>query len=309
MAHWQRAVDDWFASHHGIVSAHTLERLGMPSSTIYRLAQEQRLVRMMPGVFRSAQWPSTNAQQLAAACARNEHAYIAFTTACREWGFRGVSDPTLHVITEHGASPEMPHIVVHRTRRLDPVDVVKRPDGIRLTSPPRSLFDSADMLGFRSSRSILEQMLNENMCTMGTVIDTVTRLYHPNRPGSLTMRRVIASKPRWERALQSDLELRVLLAIERHGLPRPVPQYPVVLPDGQLIHLDFAWPEWKVGLEVDDPAWHAGADASHRDARRDRKATSMGWAVVRVSRLDVTDDLDGAVADVAATIALRRAPR
>jgi hypothetical protein len=306
MAHWQSAVDHWFATHHGIAAARTLEQLGMSSSTIYRLAQEERLVRVMPGVFRSAQWPFGRSQRLAAACASNDQVFIGFTTACREWGLRGVDDPSIHVLTVHGSSPELPDVVVHRTRRIDPVDIVERPDGIRLTSPPRSLFDAADMLGFRSSRSMLEQMLNEQMCTMGTVIDTVTRLYHPNRPGSLTMRRVISSKPRWERALQSDLELRVLLAIERRGLPRPQPQCPVMLPDGQLIHLDFGWPQWKVGLEVDDPAWHGGVDAARRDARRDRKATSIGWAIARIPRLDVEGDLDDALGDVDATIRLRR---
>ncbi len=306
MAQWQSAVDDWFAGHHGIAAASTLERLGMSSSTMHRLAQQKRLVRVLPGVFRSAQWPVTFEQTLAAACARNESVHIGLTTADRMWGFRGIKDRDLHVLLVHGSSPELPGIVVHRTRRLDPVDVVERPDGIRLTSPPRSLFDSADMLGFEAARSVLEQILHEQMCTLETVIDTVSRLYHPNRPGSRTMRAVVASKPRWQQALQSGLELRVLIEIQRHELPTPEPQCPVVLPDGSVIHLDFGWPEWKVGLEVDDPTWHSGALESRRDARRDRKATMVGWSVHRVTRLDVEHGLRDALNDVRVIIDLRR---
>jgi very-short-patch-repair endonuclease len=302
MAHWQSAVDDWFAAHHGIAAASTLERLGMSSSTMHRLAQQQRLVRVMPGVFRSAQWPTTFEQTLAAACARNDSVAIGLTTADRMWGFRGVRDREFHVLLVHGSSPEMPGIVVHRCRRIDPVDIVERPDGIRLTSPPRSLFDSADMLGFESARSVLEQILHEGMCTLATVIDTVSRLYHPNRPGSRTMRAVLDSKPKWQRALQSGLELKVLFEIERQSLPAPIAQCPVQLPDGTVIHLDFGWPQWRVGLEVDDPAWHDGAVESTRDARRGRKATIAGWTVPRITRLDVERSIGEAVGDVAAII-------
>jgi hypothetical protein len=306
MAHWYSAVDDWFAHHHGIASATTLERLGMSSSTMHRLAHEQRLIRVMPGVFRSAQWPATFEQTLAAACARNPGVVIAFTTADRLWQFRGVTDRALHVLVTHGASPEIPGADVHRCRRIDPVDVVERPDGIRVTSPPRSLFDSADMLGFDATRSVLEQILHEGLCTIDTVIDTVARLAHPHRPGSRTIRAVIDSKPRWQAALQSGLEWKVLQEIDRQGLPIPVAQCPVQLPGDALIHLDFGWPAWKVGLEVDDPTWHDGALASQRDNRRDRKAAMAGWIVPRLSRLDVEQGVRDAVSDVAAIIARRR---
>lgn len=309
MAHWQSAVDDWFANHHGIAAATTLERLGMSSSTIHRLAQQHRIIRVMPGVFRSAQWPTTFEQTLAAVCARNDAAHIAFTTADRVWGFRGVKDRDIHALVEHGLAPSLPGVVVHRCRRIDPVDIVERSDGIRLTSPPRSLFDSADMLGFDTTRSVLEQVLHEGLCTLDTITDTVARLHHPHRPGSRTIRAVLASKPRWQSALQSGLEWRVLQEIERQGLPAPVAQCPVRLPDGRVIHLDFGWPQWKVGLEVDDPTWHDGALESHRDIGRDRKAAVVGWLVPRISRLDVERGVREAVSDVGLIIAQRRSAR
>jgi len=305
MASWQQRVDEWFSTHHGIAGAAQLELLGMSTSTMHRWAAQGRLIRVLPGVFRSAQWPDGPMQTAAAACARNATLMIAFTSACSMWHFRKVDDRGLHTLVPHGVTPEIDGLVVHRCRRIDAVDVVERADGIRLTSPPRSLFDSADMLGLSVARSVMEQILHEELCTLGTITDTFTRLAHPNRPGTRTMAEVIASRPAWRRALQSDLEQRVLVEIERQQLPAPVTQCAVDLPTGQRIHLDFGWPEWRVGLEVDHPAWHAGFEDRHRDMRRDRKSAVVGWSVSRVSTLDVDTALREAVADVAEIIRVR----
>jgi hypothetical protein len=233
-----------------------------------------------------------------AACARNPSAIIGFTTAATLWGLRRVNDLRIHVLVPHGASPELDGIVVHRCRHIDAVDLVERPDGIRVTSPPRTLFDSADMLGLSAARSVMEQIMHEGMGTLGTIVDTYHRLAHPLRPGSRTMADVIASRPRWRTALHSHLEQRVLEECERQGIPVAISQCPVEIPGERTIHLDFGWPEWKVGLEVDDPAWHMGFEERHRDTRRDRKAGTVGWYVPRVSKIDVDDDLADAIGDV-----------
>lgn len=305
MTQLHRDVDDWLRVHHGIIGTDGMRACGLSPRTAQRWADERRLERLMPGVYRSPQWPESLEQSCVAVCARNESALISFTTGLKLWARRSVPNDGVHVLVPHGASPELAGVVVHRCRRIDGVDAVERPDGIRLASPPRCLFDAADMLGFAATRSVMEQMLRDEMCTVDTLADTVARLYHPHRPGSRTIRAVLASKPRWQKALHSGLELRVLFEIERQGLPTPVPQCPVQLPDGSVIHVDFGWPAWRVGLEVDDPTWHDGSAESHRDARRDRKATAAGWVVPRITRLDVERTIQDAVGDVAAIIRQR----
>jgi hypothetical protein len=207
-------------------------------------------------------------------------------------------DPMIHVLIFHGRSPEIDGVVVHRCRRIDPVDIVQRPDGIRLTSPPRTIFDSADMIGHEATASVIEQVLNEHRVTFGTISDTVQRLYHPNRPGSRTVLAVIRSRPSWQQALQSDLEVRVLEEIARQGLPRPLTQYPMTLPGGRNIVVDFAWPSAKVAVEVDHPTWHDGRLDAHADKGRDRKLTTIGWAPTRITDIDVNGGLRDAVADI-----------
>lgn len=298
MPEWQSALDAWFRTHHGVINATQLSSLGCSSRTVRRMVARSQLVIVQRGVYVSGQWPIGHQQQMAAACARNPSALIGFTTAAKLWGLRRVTDRRIHVLVPHGASPELQGIVVHRCRRIDDVDIVQRADGIRLTSPPRTLFDCADLLGVSASRSAMEQLLHEKRCTLDTILSTYLRLAHPNRPGSRTMAEVIASRPAWRTALHSDLELRVLEEIERQRLPPVHTQCPVELGDGRVIHLDFGWPKWQVGLEVDDPAWHEGVEERHRDANRDRKAAAVGWSVPRISKIDVQGDLEDAIRDV-----------
>jgi very-short-patch-repair endonuclease len=302
-ASWRRSMDAWFSSHLGIISAATLVELGCGDRNIGHMVDRRELITMLPGVFRSAQWPCNREQILGAVCARNSAAMIGFTTAGQLWILRRMTDPKIHVLVPHGRSPEMEGVVVHRCRRIDPVDIVERPDGIRLTSPPRTLFDSADMIGSKATTSVLEQLLNEHRVTFGTITDTVQRLYHPHRPGSRTMLAVIGSRPAWRAALQSDLEVRVLEEMSRQSLPAPVTQFPMSLPDGRDIAVDFAWPSAKLAVEVDHPAWHAGAVDSHADKGRDRKLATIGWTSARITDIDVHGGLGEAVADIGVILA------
>ena len=299
---WRRSMDAWFSTHLGIISVAKLVEFGCGERNIAQMVERQELFRMMPGVFRSAQWPCNRQQILAAVCARNLAAMIGFTTAGQLWAQRRMSDPNIHVLVPHGCSPEMEGVVVHRCRRIDPVDMVQRPDGIRLSSPPRTIFDSADMIGFEATTSVLEQLLNERKVTFGTISDTVHRLYHPQRPGSKTMLAVIRSRPAWRAALQSDLEVKVLEEMLRQNLPVPATQFPMRLPDRDIV-IDFAWPAFRLAVEVDHPAWHDGARDSHADKGRDRKLTAIGWTPTRITNVDINGGRREAVADIGTILA------
>ncbi len=303
---WKPAVDAWFAAHHGAITTQTMRNLGASASTIARMAQRGDLARIAGGVYRHPATPLTDLPLMSAACQRFADVMVGFTSACSEWGLRGIPDCGVRMLAPHGVTPEIEGVIVHRSRRIDPVDRVERVDGIRLTSPPRSLCDAADLLGIAACSSALEQLIG-NYCTLATVVDTFVRLAHPQRPGTRTMQAVLRSRQAWRSALQSDLERRVLDEIRRQHLPMPVPQFRLRLPDGADIHLDFAWPEARVAVEVDHPAWHAGATQSHRDKHRDRKAATVGWLTARVTDLDVRSGLPEAIADLAAILALRSA--
>lgn len=303
---WVSAVQQWLQDHSGIVPIAEMMRAGCTRREAYRLASSPDFEIVMPGILRSRHWPLGERQLMVAACARNPRAVVGLTTAAREWSFRGLrAEAGVHLLVPHGCSPALPGVVVHRCRRIDPVDIVRRRDGVRLTNPSRTMFDCADLLGIQRTSSILEQLINDGRGTFTTHAATATRLSSARRPGSRTMRAVIDSRPPWRAAIQSELELMVLREIERQGLPRPEVQYTFVLPTGERIRFDFAWPRHKAVLEVDHPYWHAGTEPSHKDKRRDLKMATVGWQTVRVTDLDVRGGLATSIADVASVLALR----
>jgi hypothetical protein len=304
---WVEPMQQWLHTHAGILPIAQLVAMGCPQRDAYRLLATDEFEYVMPGILRSKHWPLGADQRMMAACLRSPAAVIAWTTAAKHWKFRSLpaDDGEVHVLVPHGRSPLMPEVVVHRSRRIDPVDVVNLRSGLRLTSPARTLFDCADLLGRKRTSSILEQIINDGKGGLATHVETFGRLGRPGRPGTRTMAAVIGARPTWRAAVQSELELQVLNEIECQGLPTPVVQMWVELPNGARIRLDFAWPDQRVDLEVDHPFWHAGADASHRDKTRDRKLGTLGWQTVRMTEVDVAGGLAAAVRDVAIVLSRR----
>jgi very-short-patch-repair endonuclease len=305
---WIHRTHAWLQSHAGIISIAKLAEFGCSRRQAYRLVERHEFEIVMPSILRSMNWPMGPEQLMVAACARSARAIIAFTTAARLWKFRGVpADTEVHALLPHGVSAVLPGVTIHHCRRIDDVDIVRRADGVRVTSPPRTLFDCADILGRDRTASCLEQLLDGGGTTFVTHVDTATRLAASNRPGARTMRTVISSRPAWRTAVQSELERLVLVALAAHAVAAPVVQHRVVLSDASIIRFDFAWPDVLVALEVDHPFWHAGSAESARDKRRDRSTAALGWQTIRITDLDIASGLDATVADIARIITLRRA--
>lgn len=306
MAGGDSALWAWLAAHHGVVTTPQLYEFGLTYRQVRYKVTSGTLIPMTRGVYRSASHPETDLQTMAAVCLTHEEAAIGFTTAGRLLGYRGMTDPRVHVVVPHRLRLSFPGVVVHRTRILEPIDLTsRRPDGIRLTSPPRTLLDAAHIIGRDATESAIEQVLAERRLTLKTLVATGLRLYHAHRPGSPNFVDVVNGRPRWQRAARSELERRVREAIELAGLPMPIVNMRHRLASGEIIEIDLAFPEWRIAVEVDHPFWHAGHLAVVRDARRDRKLAREGWVTVRFPELEITTALLALVDDLAATLAQR----
>lgn len=293
-------LDQWLASHHGVVSRATLLDLGFTPAAARHLLADRGFVTVFRGVHRSPSHPVTRVQLLSAICQYSPVAVIASTTAGEELGIRRMRDPTIRVLVPHGSGLHLPGIEVRRCRRIDPVDVTfTRADGVRLTSPPRTIFDASDVLGLEAIESAIEQVLADGLCSFETLVRTGERLHHSRRPGSRRFRQAVLGRPAWRGAARSDLEVRFRLAIERHGLPAPLVNQRIEVAPGIWYEMDTAWPEWKVVGEVDHPYWHDGAEESRRDRRRDRRLAALGWLTARFDQWDVDHGLDAAMRELA----------
>ena len=291
-----------FSQQFGMISTRQLVATGVSERTIRRMSTDGSLMTVLPGVFRAPTWPMGRQQLMVAGCLRNSDAALAFTTAGQLHGLRKMFDDRVHLLVPHGARPELSGLIVHRCRRIDPEDIVEIDGGMRVTSVARTLFDVGGVVGRKRVVSALENALDRKLVDINAISEVTLRLYHRRRPGSREIRSALMMRSSWSSALQSDLEVQVLDAIRRAGLPIPEIQYELSFEDGHIIRFDFAWPPVRIALEVDHSFWHVGSEESRKDKRRDRQAAALGWRTLRITEDDVRLGLDGAILDVAAAI-------
>ena len=75
--------------------------------------------------------------------------------------------------------------------------------------------------------------------------------------------------------------------LRRHGLPEPVRQHEVSLPEGRVVRIDLAYPEVRIGIEADGRVWHSGAAEFSRDRRRANRLAGQGWTVLHYGWADL----------------------
>jgi very-short-patch-repair endonuclease len=110
---------------------------------------------------------------------------------------------------------------------------------------------------------------------------------HAGRNGAAALAVLLAQRAGASRWTQSEFERRLFALVRSAGLPPPVPQFEVVLPDGRRVYLDLAWPAALVALEAQSYRHHAGRIAWSRDQARMALLSSMGWRILPVTWQDL----------------------
>jgi very-short-patch-repair endonuclease len=303
---------DWLSTHHGVIGSDDLERLGVSRERRQLLRRTGVLQSYVPGVYRLGGAPRSTEQAAALACAAGPDVIVSHTSAGRHWGFRQLGADAqleLHVLIAGQNHRRLPDAIVHRSHLIEPIDIVEGADGIRYTSPPRTVFDLASVLNDDRLESVIEQVLHDGLMTIPTLRATGARLRQRGRDGSARFGRVIESRPAWLRPVDSDLELRVERAIIEAGLPRPLRQYPVQLPSGETFRLDFYWPDNREALEVDHITWHGGRFEATADKRRDRLLRQLGIHTTRITDDDVRNRLPVVIVDLRVIVGRSDVPR
>ncbi len=158
-------------------------------------------------------------------------------------------DPALTESTVGGAHrARLSGVVVHRTDRLDGVDVSRRL-GILVTSPARTLLDLGAVVGVDVLEPALEDAILRRLVTFALVRRTVERV---GRPG-------------------------------RRGTAEPVRQHRV---GG--VRVDLAYPEAWLAIEADSRLWHAGRGDVQRNSAKRNLLVGLGWRVLHFNWFDVT---------------------
>lgn len=283
------ALADHLGPHHGVVSDPQLRQLGISRSQRERLVDQQLLIPMLRGVYRLRSTPETLDARCLAVCLAYPESAITGCVGGRLWGLRRMgTDPLIDVRIEHFKKAIVePGVRFRRCNVLEEIDVVRRPDGINVVSPPRLAFDLGAVVSDLDLESVIEQILDRRWCTIETLHLMGRRLVHPSRPGSARFARVIGSRPAWLKPADSHLEVRLFDALRSAGVAGLVRQHRIDLPGGWSIHADVAVPQLQWAIPIDHVTWHGGRADAQRDKQNDRQARMLGWQVDRVTDDDI----------------------
>ncbi|MGH9050713.1 MAG: hypothetical protein ACRDY4_13370 [Acidimicrobiia bacterium] len=246
-----------------------------------------RLLAPAPGVLLLPGAPPTWRQQLLTACfAGGASCMASHRAAAALHGFDGFRPGLLEVTVDRAQYYRPTGIVVHTTADFAVVDR-GAVDGIPVTTPLRTLLDLGAVVHRHRLEDALDSAERDGLVDREQLrsVLAIVRCQGRNGVGPLAD----ALEDRNGNQPRSVLERRMLRLLAKHGLPRPLCQYRVIRPDGQLADLDFAYPVEMIGIEVDGHVGHATRRQRRNDNRRSNQVTLDEW---RLLRFDFTDVME-----------------
>jgi very-short-patch-repair endonuclease len=278
--------------------------LGMTARQVQDRVAAGMLERVHRGVYRLAGATVCAEQEALAAClAVDGRAVASHRSAGALWGFRAVEAAGPEITTLGTACPTLAGVLVHRTDRLDHIDV-SRLRRIPVTTPARTLLDLGAVAPVHVVECALENALLRQLVSMSLLNATLARLGRPGRRGAGVLRGLVEERDPAIAPTESVLEDALLRLLRKAGLPEPVPQYEVAG-----VRLDFAYPTLKLGVEADSRIWHGARADVQRNSDKANLLLMHGWRVLHFTWFDVQHRPEYVVDTVRRALAPAQPPR
>lgn len=290
-----------FAStRYGVFTRAEASARGVDASDLRLLVDGGVIVPEGRQVFRVTAAPATWRQRVYVVCRRGgEDCLASHRTAAALRRFDGAREGPIEVAIPHRSSLRIKGARVHRTRALndDDRDCI---DNIPVTSAARTLIDLGAVTGRARMEEYLDGALRDGTLTPVELLSRYKALRASGRNGMATAGLVVpdAATARPE----SVLERRFVALLAKHGLPAPVLQYPVHLPNGKVVRIDAAYVALALGYELDGHRWHATRSQRRADYRRRDALAQVGWDIRQFTWEQVVDDGAAVAASVRAAL-------
>jgi hypothetical protein len=268
---------------HGLVTVEQLDRLGLTRHAQCRRVAAGSLVRVGGRVLAVGGAPATWDRSALAACLDHPAGVLSHLSAARVWRLEVPPDDRIHVTVAFGQSvtPRWPGVVVHRTRSLSPSERT-RCGAMAVTTLPRTIVDLGAVLPPRTLGDVVDDVLSRRLVPPDRLRTAAATLAGARRAGSGTLLKLL--EPWVGRGRPESVpEVRLRRAISRAGLPEPVGQLVIRLPDGFTCRADLAWPDHMLVVEMDGFRWHANPRSYGRDSERTNRLVAAGWTVLRTT--------------------------
>jgi hypothetical protein len=302
-----RAAHELFVRQHGVASLSQLAQAGLSTRHVRRLVQEGALDSGLRGTYRSPSVPIDELSRCAEVCLARPDVVVAGPTAGRVWGFRRLPrDQRVHIIGHPASNASIARWVVpYRTAAIRDVDIVRRGDGIRVTSRARTAFDLTRWLTADDLLSVIEQAMHDGTLTEFDLWDVAADWVTPGRPWTRAFVRQLQRRSFGPPA-ESHPEVRVAIALADAGVTGLVRQYAIDLPGYGRARFDLALPDLAWAIEIDVHPRHDETLGRSSDAHRDKCAAALGWLTSRISRSDYLDRFDTSIRRLTEEFGVRR---
>ncbi|CAN5531626.1 DUF559 domain-containing protein [soil metagenome] len=256
----------------------------MSSRAIDRRLQSGEWSRLLPSVYALRGSPVTFMRRIVAAYKwAGDGALMSHSTSARLLGLDGVDIARIEVSTPRRL--RSPRVVVHQRRTVGiPSLCVK---GVRATGADQTLLDLARVITLENLELALDSALRLGL----TRFDRVKRFFDTfageRIPGTGALGEMLRLREPCPRPHHSVLEVEFRQLTRNEDLPNAASQFPVELRPGLTVHLDFAYPDEKLAIEIDSVRWHSGVRAIRWDNERQNLLVALGWRVLRFEWNDV----------------------
>ena len=299
-------MDEWHLSHpadavvvalaarqHAHVSTAQLLAAGLTHRAIARRVERGWLTAVHRGVYRVGPLEAPLGRVMAAVLACGPDAVASHGTAAALHGFSEEGGTVQVTVDARRRARE--GVRIHRSPL--PADEVTCVEGIRVTTPARTIRDGAAGWSARELRRAIEEALIQRKLDHTALTDAVHQAR--GQRGAAALRAAVADViGSGERVTRSHAERKLLDLIDRAGLPRPQTNVRIGRHE-----VDAFWPRERLVVEVDGYAFHGGRAAFERDRARDGDLAARGIRVVRVTWRQMTRQAEAVAARLAGALA------
>jgi hypothetical protein len=280
----------------GVFELHQIAGLGLGLRAIQRRVGSGRLHRVFKRVY-SIVPPSLLTREgwfMAAVLACGPGAVLSHRSAAALLGLRRTERSGIDVTVPGRVARNHPGIDVHRSTTLTAADVTVV-GAIPCTTIARTMLDVAEVIWPRQLERVFEQAEQEEALDFRALEEQIAR--NPTRVGAARIRALMKSYKAGMGVTWSHLERDFKAMIAPAGIPMPVINHFIVLPDGgPAIRADFYWPEFRAVVETDGWQTHKTWWAFQRDRRNDQRLVAADYPVTRLTHQQIHTEPDRLVA-------------
>lgn len=274
--------EQWAERHDGLFTSAVAAAAGLSPQQLSRRRASGRSRSVRRGVSAVGGAPQTRRQAIrAVALTVADDVCLSHEAAAWSMGAPCPSEDVIHVSGPLARVVRLPGVRAHRTGTFEDGDVISR-DGMRCTSPLRTVLDLSGALNPSNLGRIVDYFLRKKMLRLEELRGRVSRTRAAPGRSVRTLQQVLRDRIPGYDPGESELEGRLARIILRAGLPLPAQQHRVSYGHSRY-RLDFAWPERRLYLEGNGFGWHQLSTDLDNDATRQNELVLDGWTPIELT--------------------------